>query len=332
MLRFALFGAGRIGRLHAANLSAHPRATLVSVYDVSEPAAREVAERHGASVAPSVDAVLADAGVDAVLIASPTPTHVELLTRAARAGKAVLCEKPIDLDIARVERCREEIAGYRVPVQIGFNRRWDPSHRSLAQAVRAGEIGNVEQVVITSRDPAPPPLAYLASSGGLFRDMMIHDFDLARFVLGEDPVEVSATGSALVDPAVASVNDVDSAMVWMKTTSGKLCHINNSRRASYGYDQRVEAFGSAGMLISNNRTATTVERYTATATAVRDPLLNFFIDRYVDAYRNQVDGFIDAVGSGREPSPGFEDGRRALILADAALESLATGKVVEVRY
>jgi myo-inositol 2-dehydrogenase/D-chiro-inositol 1-dehydrogenase len=270
--------------------------------------------------------------VDAVLIASPTPTHVDLLTRAARAGKAVLCEKPIDLDIARVERCREEIAGHRVPVQIGFNRRWDPSHRSLAQAVRAGEIGSIEQVVITSRDPAPPPLAYLASSGGLFRDMMIHDFDLARFVLGEDPVEVSATGSALVDPAVASVNDVDSAMVWMKTASGKLCHINNSRRASYGYDQRVEAFGSAGMLISNNRTATTVERYTATATAVRDPLLNFFIDRYGDAYRNQVDAFIDAVAGGREPSPGFEDGRRALILADAALESLATGKVVKVRY
>ena len=332
MLRFALFGAGRIGRLHAANLSSHPQAALVSVYDLLEPAAREVAERFGATVAPSVDAALADASVDAVLIASSTPTHVDLITRSARAGKAVLCEKPIDLDIARVERCREEIAGHRVPVQIGFNRRWDPSHRGLAQAVRAGEIGNVEQVVITSRDPGPPPLAYLATSGGLFRDMMIHDFDLARFVLGEDPVEVSATGSALVDPAVASVSDVDSAMVWMKTASGKLCHINNSRRATYGYDQRVEAFGSAGMLISNNRTATTLERYTATATAVRDPLLNFFIDRYADAYRNQVNDFIDAVASGREPSPGFEDGRRALILADAALESLQTGKVVKVRY
>jgi myo-inositol 2-dehydrogenase/D-chiro-inositol 1-dehydrogenase len=332
MLRFALFGAGRIGRLHADNVSANPNAKLVCVYDVNEAAATEVARKHGAKVAPTVEAALADPEVDAVLIASSTNTHVDLITRSAKAGKAVLCEKPIDLDLAVVDRCREEIAGCNVPVQIGFNRRYDPSHRGVFSAVKNGEIGKLEQLVITSRDPSPPPASYVAVSGGLFRDMMIHDFDLARFILGEEVVEVTASGSVLVDPEIGAAGDVDSAMVVMKTASGKLCHINNSRRASYGYDQRVEAFGSEGMVISNNRTATTVERFSATATAVREPLLNFFIDRYGDAYRNQINDFIDAVANGRQPSPGFDDGRRALVLADAALESLKTGRTVQVKY
>lgn len=330
MLRFALFGAGRIGRLHADNVSANPHARLVCVYDINGAAASEVAQKHGAEVAPTVEAALAHPEVDAVLIASSTNTHVDLITRSALAGKAVLCEKPIDLDIAVVERCREAIAGCNVPVQIGFNRRYDPNHRGVFDAVKNGEIGRLEQLVITSRDPSPPPASYVAVSGGLFRDMMIHDFDLARFILGEEIVEVTASGSVLVDPAIGEAGDIDSAMVVMKTASGKLCHINNARRASYGYDQRVEAFGSAGMVISNNRTATTVERYSASATAVREPLLNFFIDRYGDAYRNQINDFIDAVRNHRAPSPGFEDGRQALILADAALESLRSGRTVRL--
>jgi myo-inositol 2-dehydrogenase/D-chiro-inositol 1-dehydrogenase len=332
MLRFALFGAGRIGRLHADNVSANPNARLVCVYDVNENAAAEVARKHGAKVAPTVEAALADPEVDAVLIASSTNTHVDLITRSAKAGKAVLCEKPIDLDIGQVDRCRQEIASCNVPVQIGFNRRYDPSHHAVFDAVQNGDIGHIEQLVITSRDPAPPPVAYIAVSGGLFRDMMIHDFDLARFILGEEVVEVTASGSALVDPAIAEAGDVDSAMVVMKTASGKLCHINNSRRASYGYDQRVEAFGSLGMVISNNRTATTLERHSATTTGAREPLLNFFIDRYGDAYRNQINDFIDAVANGRQPSPNFDDGRRALVLADAALESLKSGRTVKVEY
>lgn len=330
MLRFALFGAGRIGRLHADNVSANPHARLICVYDINGSAASEVARKHGAEVAPTVEAVLAHPEVDAVLIASSTNTHVDLITRSALAGKAILCEKPIDLDIAVVERCREEIAGCNVPVQIGFNRRYDPNHRGVFDAVNNGEIGRLEQLVITSRDPSPPPASYVAVSGGLFRDMMIHDFDLARFILGEEIVEVTASGSVLVDPAIGEAGDIDSAMAVMKTATGKLCHINNSRRASYGYDQRVEAFGSAGMVISNNRTATTVERYSAAATGVREPLLNFFIDRYGDAYRNQINDFIDAVRNNRAPSPGFEDGLQALILADAALESLRSGRTVRL--
>jgi myo-inositol 2-dehydrogenase/D-chiro-inositol 1-dehydrogenase len=330
MIGFALFGAGRIGRMHADNLAANPRARLISVYDVHAPAAEEVAGRHGASIAGSVEAALGAHGVDAVLIASSTDTHVDLIEAAARAGKAILCEKPIDLDIARVERCRETVAGAGVPGQIGFNRRYDPTHRAVREAVLAGEVGKVEQVIIISRDPGPPPREYLAVSGGLYRDMMIHDFDLARFVLAEEPVEVFAMGSSLFDDNAASLDDVDSAMVQLRTGTGVLCQISNSRRAVYGYDQRLEVFGSAGMVSSGNRRASEVERYGADATASRAPLLDFFIERYAEAYVAEIDDFIDVVEGGRDPAVTFDDGRRALILADAAVESRRTGAVVRI--
>jgi len=331
MLRFALFGAGRIGRMHADNLAAHPRAALAAVYDVSAEAARETADKHGARVAETVESALGD-DVDAVLIASSTDTHVELITAAAKAGKAVLCEKPIDLDIARVEACKRALETTSVPVMIGFNRRFDPHHRKVREGAHAGRIGTIEQVVVTSRDPGPPPKAYLAVSGGLYRDMMIHDFDLARFVLGEEIVQVSAFGSALFDNNARDLGDVDSAMVLMRTHSGKLCHINCSRRAVYGYDQRLEVHGSTGLLKSENLRETTVEQWGGEHTECRDPLLHFFIERYTKAYVAEIDAFVDAVESGFEPPVTFEDGRRALILADAAWESLKTGKAVDVAY
>ena len=332
MVSFALFGAGRIGRMHADNLAKNPDADLAYVYDVNQAAAAEAAAKHGAKVAADVAEALDDPALDAVLIASSTNTHVDLMTAAAKAGKAVLCEKPIDLDIARVDRCWAEIGALGVPIQVGFNRRFDPTHRALRAALDAGEAGRVEQLVISSRDPGPPPLEYLKVSGGLFRDMMIHDFDLARFLLGEEPVEVTAMGSVLVDPAIGQIGDVDSAMVMMKTAEGTLCHINCSRRAVYGYDQRAEAFGAKGMLLSNNRTATMLERYGADATAAREPLLNFFMERYTESYLNEIDDFIEMVKTGRPVTVGFEDGRRALILADAALESYKTGTTVKVSY
>jgi len=332
MLRFALFGAGRIGRMHAQNLAADPRVVLSYVYDLAEEAARETAEKHGAQIAPDVEFVLSGDKVDAVLIASSTNTHVDLITKAARAGKAVLCEKPIDLDIAQVNRCRDEIGDYKVPIQIGFNRRFDPGHSALRTAVAAGELGQLQQLVISSRDPGLAPFDYLRISGGLFRDMMIHDFDLARFILGEDPMEISATGSIQIEPGLAELDDIDSAMVIMKTASGKLCHINCSRRAVYGYDQRVEALGDSGMLISGNRTSTALERYDEKSTAAREPLLNFFIERYTESYLNQITAFIDAVENGQTPSPSFEDGRRALMLADAAGESLRTGQTIRLSF
>ena len=332
MMKIALFGAGRIGRMHGDNLAANPRVEFSHVYDVYEPAAREVAERHGVIAAKDVESVLGDGDVDAVLIASSTDTHVDLITASAKAGKAVLCEKPIDLDINRVDQCLAAIADCNVAVQIGFNRRFDPTHRGVYDAVRAGEAGKIEQIIITSRDPAPPPPAYIKVSGGLFRDMMIHDFDLARFLMAEEFVAVSAMGGVLVDPEIGALNDVDTAMVVMHTATGAQCHINCSRRAVYGYDQRVEVFGSAGMVRSDNRRQANILRDTATRTEAREPLTNFFIDRYPEAYVAELDDFIETVTTGRAPSVTFEDGRRALMLADAANESLRSGSVVSLSY
>ncbi len=332
MVGFALFGAGRIGAMHAANIAANPRATLQAVYDVHGAAAHKVAAAHGARVVASAAEALADPAVDAVLVASSTDTHVELITAAARAGKPVLCEKPIDLDIARVEQCKRDIAGTGVVVQLGFNRRYDASHRAVRDAVRAGEIGQLQLLVITSRDPGIAPMDYMKVSGGIFRDMTIHDFDLARFVLGEDPTEVYATGSVMIEPALAGLGDVDTAMVVMKAPSGALVHINNSRLAVYGYDQRVEAFGAKGMVQSENWRANSLRRSTAHATDAQAPLLHFFIQRYAQAYLDELNEFIAVVADHAAPGVDFEDGRRALLLADAAWESLRSGRTVTVRY
>jgi myo-inositol 2-dehydrogenase / D-chiro-inositol 1-dehydrogenase len=329
LIRFALFGCGRIGRVHAHSIDVHPRAELAWAYDPIESAAQEVAKQYGASTAPSVDAAMEDPSVDAVVIASATPTHVDLLTRAARAGKAVLCEKPIDLDVARVDRCWVEIAALNPTIMVGFNRRFDPSFREVKERVAAGDIGRLEQLTIVSRDPAPAPREYLAASGGLFRDMTIHDFDLARFFLGEI-VEVYATGANVVADYIAELGDIDSAVVVMRGTDGTLCHITNSRRSVFGYDQRLEAFGSAGMLSVGNQHPTSVRLFNATQTEAAPEYLNFFLDRYTPAYRAELDHLITAIEQGSQPGPGFTDGREALALADAAVESLQTGRAVTV--
>ncbi|MCP5153181.1 MAG: inositol 2-dehydrogenase [Ectothiorhodospiraceae bacterium] len=325
-LRFALFGAGRIGTLHAANLAIGRGTALACVHDPDASRAAALAATHGARVAGSVEDAL-DA-CDAVLVASSTDTHVALVEAAARAGKPVLCEKPIDLDIARVEACRAVLDAHPVPVQIGFNRRYDPDHGALRTAVAAGEIGRLEMLLITSRDPAPPPPEYVRVSGGLFRDMAIHDLDMARFVLGEEPVSVYAAASNLVDPAIGAAGDVDTAMVVLRTASGALCHIDNSRRAVYGYDQRIEAFGATGMLRSENHAGGTVSRFDAARTASRPPLPRFFLERYRESYRLELEDFVAALRDGRPPAVGFDDGYRALLLARAAERSSAEGRAV----
>ena len=329
MVRFAVLGCGRIGRMHASNLASHPAAELACVYDVVAASAAEVAAAHGVRQASSVEDALADPAVEAVLIATSTDTHVELIIAAVRAGKAVLCEKPIDLDMARVERCWTEIAPLDPIVMIGFNRRFDPSFAALRRRVEAGEIGRVEQLVITSRDPGPPPLAYIKVSGGLFRDMTIHDFDMARSLVG-DVVEVSAFGASLVDPAIGEAGDIDSAMITMRAANGALVHINNSRRSVYGYDQRLEIFGSNGMLIAGNHRETSVEAYGAASTQAADPVLHFFIQRYTDAYAAEIAHFVDCVQNRTTPLASFRDGLEALRLADAAAESLRTGRSVTI--
>ncbi|UEM18644.1 inositol 2-dehydrogenase [Skermanella mucosa] len=329
MVSFAVLGCGRIGRMHARNIKSHPRAELAGVYDVAARASEEVAAELGARVLGSVDEALDDPAIRAVFIASTTDTHVDLITRAAKAGKAVLCEKPIDLDISRVEACWREIGMLDPLVMIGFNRRFDPSFKALRDRIQAGELGTVEQVVITSRDPAPPPAAYVRGSGGLFRDMTIHDFDMARYLVG-DIVEIQAMGAALVDPMFAEEGDIDSAMIVLRAASGALVHINNSRRCAYGYDQRIEAFGEKGMLQAHNRRPTTVEAWGAEGTQARDPVLNFFIERYFEAYMAEIDHFVDCVETGAKPLAGFNEGREALRLADAGLESLRTGRSVRL--
>lgn len=329
MIRFALLGCGRIGRVHADSIDVHPRAELAWVYDPIESAALEVAKRYGAATAPTVDAAMDDPSVDVVVIASATPTHVDLLTRAVHAGKAVLCEKPIDLDLGRVDRCWMDIAELNPTVLVGFNRRFDPSFREAKERVAAGDIGRLEQLTIVSRDPAPAPREYLAESGGIFRDMTIHDFDLARFFLGE-VVEVYATGANVVADYIAELGDIDSAVVVLRAAGGALCHITNSRRSVLGYDQRLEAFGSAGMLSVGNQHPTSVRVSNATYTDAAREYLNFIFDRYTPAYRAELGHLITAMEQGTQPSPGFADGREALALADAAYESLRTGRTVQL--
>ncbi|MEE8409687.1 MAG: inositol 2-dehydrogenase [Myxococcota bacterium] len=327
MLQICQFGAGRIGAVHAANIAAHPKARLRYVVDVDRGSAEAMASKYGARVVDEPARALADPEVGAVLIASSTDTHVDLITASAREGKAIFCEKPIALDIDRVDQCLDELKKACVPFFIGFNRRFDPSFRKLHDAIRDGEIGRVETVIITSRDPGPPTLDYVKISGGLFRDMMIHDFDMARWLLGAEPVEIYASGSCLVDPAIGDLGDVDTAVVVLRTAGGVLCQISNSRRAVYGYDQRIEVLGDQGMLQAGNLVPTTVSRWQADGVH-RDNILNVFIERYGDAYAAELDYFVSSVLDEQELSPGAADGRLALAIADAAVQSMGSGRPV----
>jgi myo-inositol 2-dehydrogenase/D-chiro-inositol 1-dehydrogenase len=274
-----------------------------------------------------VDEILGSNQVEAVAICSPTDTHADLIERAARAKKAIFCEKPIDLEVKRIRACLEVVRQSNATLMIGFNRRFDPNIASLQKRIAEGAIGALEIVSITSRDPSPPPVSYIARSGGLFRDMMIHDFDMARFILGEEPVLVSAMGSALVGKAIGEAGDIDTAVVIMETRSGKVVQISNSRRATYGYDQRVEAHGANGMARVANVRETTVEVAGAHGFA-SDKALNFFLERYEAAYRNELDAFVNAVMNGATARPDGEDGLRANLLADAAYQSWKTKQCV----
>jgi len=328
VIQICQFGAGRIGKVHASNIAAHPDARLRYVVDVDGEAASALARTHGADVT-NPESALADPEISAIVIASSTDTHADFVEAGARAGKAIFCEKPIHLEIARVDACLSVLRECGATMFVGFNRRFDPSFAALQDAVRNGRVGKVEMVSITSRDPAPPPIEYISVSGGLFRDMMIHDFDMARWLLGEDPVEAFATGSCLVDPAIGAAGDIDTALVTLKTASGALSQISNSRRAAYGYDQRIEVLGEKGMLRAENRLPTSVEQSTADG-ILTDPPLHFFLERYADAYRAEMSAFIAAVGGGGKSGPDGEDGRAAQALAEAALLSYEIGNVVRI--
>jgi len=329
MLRIALLGAGRIGQVHARSIAEHGDAQLSWVCDPIEEAASTLAGKYGARWSVEPQDALNDRSIDAVLIASATATHTDLLRRSVLAGKKVLCEKPIDLDLARIDQCWTDIASHAPFVMLGFNRRFDPTFREVKERVRAGEIGVLRALRVTSRDPQPPPVAYLGVSGGMFRDMTIHDFDMARFFLG-DIVEVQAMASANGLEMFEAANDHAQAIVLMRASSGALCTIVNSRSCAYGYDQRLEAFGDLGSLEAGNLTATAVRAFNAVTTEATGPVLNFFLERYMPAYKAEFAEFMTAIHEDRAPAVGFADGRAALVLAEAADESVASGKLVRV--
>jgi myo-inositol 2-dehydrogenase / D-chiro-inositol 1-dehydrogenase len=325
-MRFAIIGAGRIGKIHGANIAARKDCELRLVADADAAAAKALAEATGARVA-EIDAIMAASDIDAVAICAPTDMHADLIEKAARAKKAAFCEKPVDLNADRIRQCLKVVNEAGAPLMIGFNRRFDPNFAALQARIAHGAVGAVEIVSITSRDPAPPPISYIARSGGLYRDMMIHDFDMARFLLGEEPVALSAMGAALVDKAIGEAGDIDTAVVIMQTKSGKVAQISNSRRATYGYDQRIEVHGAKGMVRAENVHETTVQ-FAGAQGFSGDKVLNFFLERYASAYRDELAAFVKAVSSGGSPSPSGEDGLRAQLLADAADKSRRTGQSV----
>jgi len=319
----ALIGAGRIGKVHAAAIESVAGARLKYVCDVHQPSATALATQYNATVG-NIDQVFADSEVDAVVVASATDTHAPLLKQCAKHGKAVFCEKPIDLDLARARDAAAIIEQSGVLCALGFNRRFDPQFRRLQHRAARGDIGELETVIIISRDPAPPPLEYIKVSGGLFRDMMIHDFDLARWILNEPIESVFAVGSNLVDPEIGQTGDIDTASVTLKTASGKIAMITNSRRAVYGYDQRIEAFGSKGMLQALNNTETNLVHSGEPGITTETPL-HFFLERYQDAYRLELEDFVAALHTGNPPLANHQDGVLSLQLAEAAVASFKSG-------
>jgi myo-inositol 2-dehydrogenase/D-chiro-inositol 1-dehydrogenase len=305
-----------------------PDATLVAIADPVADAAQRVADAYGCDIR-SIDEIAASDDVGAVAICTPTNTHADLIEQFAKAGKAVFCEKPIDLSLERVKTCLKTVEAEDATLMVGFNRRFDPDFMALKKSIDDGRIGDVEMITLTSRDPGPPPYEYIKVSGGIFRDMTIHDFDVARWLLGEEVETVQAAASVLTDTKIGELGDFDSINVILTTASGKQCTITNSRRATYGYDQRIEVLGSKGSVSAENHREANIEIADSTG-YLRPPLLNFFMSRYVNAYANEIAAFVGAVANGSPTPTTGHDGMMALALADAALKSVAEGSVVKV--
>ena len=327
MIEVALFGAGRIGTIHAGNVARQPGVRLQYVVDVDRDAAQRLADQYGAQVA-DADRVFEDANVRAVVIASSTDTHADLILRAAKAGKAIFCEKPVDLSLERARACAEAVRAAGVPCVIGFQRRYDPTFASLKQRIDQGEIGTPEMLVVTSRDPSAPPVDYIKRSGGIFKDMLIHDFDIFRWILDDDAQWVFATGSCLTDTAIEDAGDIDATAVTIRTRRGRLAQINTIRRAAYGYDQRFEVIGNHGMLQAGNHRPTEVVLWSSGAITADKPE-HFFLERYRAAYAAEMAHFFEVVEGRAAPRTSIDDGVAALALAEAATTSWRERRVVE---
>lgn len=325
-INFALLGAGRIGKVHARAITSNADARLIAVADAFEAAAKAISDQYGCEIR-TIDQIEAADDIDAVVICTPTNTHADLIERFARAEKAIFCEKPVDLSLARVRACLKVVEETGAKLMVGFNRRFDPHFAAAKKAIDDGRIGDVEMVQIVSRDPGAPPADYIKVSGGIFRDMTIHDFDMARFVLGEEPVAITASASVLTDPEIGKLGDYDSVSVILTTATGKHCTISNSRRATYGYDQRLEVHGSKGSVAIENQRAVSIEVANGDG-YTRPPLHDFFMTRYTEAYAAEIAAFIAVMRDGKAPSPNGRDGMLALALADAANKSVQEGRTV----
>jgi myo-inositol 2-dehydrogenase/D-chiro-inositol 1-dehydrogenase len=312
--------------VHARAVSSVPTAKLVAVADPVNKNAKLVQDQYDCDIR-TIDQILLSHDIDGVVICTPTDTHADLIERFAKVGKAIFCEKPVDLDISRVQACLAVVEEESATLMVGFNRRFDPDFQALKSSIDAGQIGEVEMVTIISRDPEAPPYEYITRSGGIFRDMMIHDFDVARWMLGEEVVSVQAAASVLTDPNIGKYGDFDSANTILKTASGKHCSITNSRRASFGYDQRIEVHGSTGCVAVDNHHQSRINVANAQG-YTKPPLLDFFMSRYVAAYSAEIEHFVECLASGSQPHTDGYDGLMSLALAEAALESVRTGSAV----
>ena len=331
-VNLSIIGAGRIGEVHALNIAQNPLANVSHVFDVDHARAQALATKVGAQGAETLESALSKSTCDGVVICSATNTHADLIERASTEGIAIFCEKPIDLDIERVEACAENVKNSDSIIQLGFNRRFDPSHAGLRNAIAENEVGPLQHLLITSRDPHPPHTEYIPVSGGIFRDMAIHDFDMACFLCAERPVSLVASAACLNSKEIEAAGDFDTATITMKMPSGTIVTIQNSRNCAYGYDQRIEAFGPGGMVQSANQRATSIVRHTAGTTQAQQTYHGFFQDRYNDSYRIELDEFIQCVVDNKKPSCDFEDGRAALIIANAAERSARSNLPVDIQY
>ena len=329
MLKIAVIGTGFIGSVHARNIARHPGAELVAVNDANFEFAKKAADATGARAVADIAEIFDNKNIGAVLIATPTNTHVEYLKRAARAGKAIYCEKPIGLDYREAEEAVSAVRAAGVPVMLGFNRRFDASHAAVKQAVDQGEVGKVEIVQLTSRGPQPPPIDYVKVSGGQMRDQTIHFFDLLRWLTNDEPLEVYAIGAALVSAAIGEAGDVDTSIVSLRMASGALCQIDSSRRAAYGYDERIEVFGSDGLAESRRQNFRGFSLYKGRR-IIEDGLHPGWFERIEQSYYQALDAFLKSVDKGAQPSPSLEDGLKAQLIADKATESLKTGRPAKI--
>ena len=332
-INIALFGLGRIGQMHAENLINHPQFYLKYIFDIDKKLTEKLSKKYNCIGIKNPNIAFRDKNIKSIFIATSTKTHLRFIEEGVKNKKVIFCEKPLDLDLKKINQSKKKLAKLNPKIQMGFNRRYDPAHNSLKEKLIKNKIGKLEKIIITSRDPAPPPLSYLKVSGGIFKDMMIHDFDLARYYAGSDEFEsIFATGKYFSDKKYKKVKDLELATVVMKTKKGVQCIITNSRHCSFGYDQRIELFGSKGMMISDNQRDLETSIYSKNSTNNKSLFKTFFIERYSEAYRIQLDDLVKLCKKSIKPIATFEDGRKSLILAETAKKSLKTKKFETIKF